>query len=127
MELIRKRLIKTDKSTIGKIRIDGLFQCYTLEDAIHPEKIKGITAIPTGRYRIVIDYSKRFGRDMPHLLDVPNFEGIRIHSGNTDADTEGCILVGKIKSWNFVGESKMAFDELINKLQASNERWITVQ
>lgn len=75
--------------------------CWTLEDvvreitgqSVESWKIHGETAIPRGTYRVIVDHSRRFGRDLPHILDVPGFEGVRIHGGNTAVDTEGCILV----------------------------------
>ena len=118
LKLIRKRLYKD--STIGELLIDGYFECYTLEDEVRPtgEKVPGETAISAGTYKLVIDKSDRFKRLMPHLLDVPMFTGVRIHSGNTDEDTEGCILVGStIVNENFIGNSKVAFDQLFSKLK----------
>ena len=73
--------------------------CDTLEphaiDWRREEKIAGKTAIPTGRYRVVMSYSKTYKRRMPYLLNVPHFTGIMIHTGNSPDDTRGCILVGK--------------------------------
>ena len=106
--------------TIGRMSLDGVYQCYTLEDKVRDDgiKIPGATAIPAGTYQVTIDMSARFGREMPHVLDVPNFQGIRIHMGNTDVDTEGCILLGQ--TWNggdFIGNSRGAFDVFFPKLQ----------
>lgn len=108
--------------TIGKLFIDGSFQCFTLEDAMREKegvvhKIVGKTAIPTGTYKVIIDYSNRFKRPMPHVLNVPQFEGIRIHSGNTSEDTEGCILLGT--TWagtDFISNSRLAYDAFFLKL-----------
>jgi len=96
MHLELKRLYHLKQCTIGTLSIDGLFVCYTLEDIVRPAgaKIPGATAIPEGEYRVIVDWSNRFQRFMPKLLDVPGFEGIRIHPGNTHKDTSGCILVG---------------------------------
>jgi hypothetical protein len=104
---------------IGELFIEGVFECYTLEDIERPVKVAGVTAIPRGHYEMVITYSERFKRLLPLLLNVPNFDGIRIHTGNTSAHTEGCILVGKSKTENQVLQSKVAFDELFPKLQAA--------
>lgn len=122
MELQVKRTDFTDNSTIGELSVNGQFECYTLEDKVRPVKIAGKTAIPAGRYEVIIDFSQRFGRLLPLLLNVPNFEGVRIHPGNAAADTEGCILVGEEKSQDFVGQSRAAFDRLFAKLSAAAEK-----
>ena len=80
--------------TIGQLFINERFICNTLEDGIREFKVAGETAIPYGRYKVEVTYSPKFKRMLPLLLDVPNFKGIRIHSGNTTKDTSGCILVG---------------------------------
>lgn len=120
MELRMERTDFSEGSTIGRLYVDDQFECYTLEDKVRPVKIKGKTAISAGRYEVIINYSQRFNRQLPLLLNVPNFEGIRIHPGNTAADTEGCILVGGTKSEEFVGESRLAFEQLFNKLKAGS-------
>src|SRR2546423_440555 len=94
MQLQLKRKTFTDKSTIGELAVNGVFECFTLEDVVRPEKIKRETAIPAGRYEIAITFSDKFQKFLPLLLNVPNYEGVRIHSGNRPEDTEGCILVG---------------------------------
>ena len=106
------------KSTLGDLSLDGVFFCHTLEPRVrYGPKIPGRTAIPAGSYNVVIDMSARFKRLMPHVLDVPGFEGIRIHSGNTDADTAGCILLGKVAGKDWIGESRAAFEAFFPKLQ----------
>jgi len=82
--------------TIGRLFIDSIFFCYTLEDTVRAPgiKIPGKTAIPQGKYKVVVSWSTRFKKLMPLILAVPGFAGIRLHGGNTDADTDGCILVG---------------------------------
>jgi hypothetical protein len=110
LKLLRKWF--TEDSTLGELYINDKFFCYTLEDKIREEKIKGKTAIPYGVYKVIIDYSNRFKCNMIHILDVPNFEGIRIHAGNTDEDTEGCILVGYTKQDNSIGKSRLASEAL---------------
>jgi hypothetical protein len=121
MELRVERTDRSGDSTIGKLYVNDQFECYTLEDVERPVKIKGKTAIPAGRYEVVINQSQRFGRLLPLFLNVPNFEGVRIHPGNTAADTEGCILVGETKSEGSIGQSKVAFERLFNKLKAASE------
>lgn len=122
MELTLEREPSTVKATIGHLSVDGQFECLTLEDVVRPVKIAGQTAIPAGRYVVDITFSHRFQRLMPQLLDVPGFEGIRIHAGNTDADTEGCILVGRVQaSADFISQSRNAFAQLYNKLAKAKE------
>ena len=121
MKIQIKRLHKTDKSTIGELTIDGKFECYTLEDIERDVKIKSETAISKGTYKVIINQSNRFKRLMPLLLNVPNFEGVRIHAGNTNHDTEGCILVGRTRSIDFIGQSRKAYDSLFKKMQDSKE------
>jgi len=120
IQVFRKTL--TARSTIGELHLDGQFECYTLEDCVRPVKIKGMTAIPAGSYEVVINFSARFQRLLPLLLNVPNYDGVRIHVGNTDADTEGCLLVGQTQSADFIGKSRAAFDTLFPKLQAAAAR-----
>tara|TARA_R110000782_G_scaffold190556_2_gene280422 strand:- start:1415 stop:1810 length:396 start_codon:yes stop_codon:yes gene_type:complete len=122
MKLELKRKIFTDDSTIGELYIDGVFTCYTLEDKVRDKKIYGITAIDYGEYEVIISYSNRFKQFMPLLLKVPNFEGIRIHSGNKSADTEGCILVGSSKSLNFIGNSRVTYRGLFAKLKIAAKK-----
>lgn len=119
LKLIRKDF--TDKSTIGELYVDNQFECYVLEDAVRETKLAGITAIPYGTYLVTITYSNRFGKDMPLLNNVPNFSGVRIHSGNTDKDTEGCLLVGTGKGVNIITQSKLAFDKLFPKLKEAKD------
>lgn len=121
-----KRLYKTDDSTIGELFIDGIFECFTLEDKERPVKIKGETAIAKGTYKVIINQSNRFKRLLPLLIDVPDFEGVRIHSGNSNHDTEGCILVGQTRNKNYIGQSRKAFDKLFKKMQAAKNITITI-
>ncbi len=126
MKLTLTRRVFTPKSTTGDLSIDGVFFCYTLEDVVRPEgeKVYGQTAIPAGNYKVVLDYSQKFGKTMPHLLDVPDFVGVRIHSGNTDKDTDGCILLGYAKDTDVIYRSKEAFQDLYPKLdEATKNKW----
>lgn len=135
MELKLKRIAKRDTYTIGRLFIDGKYFCDTLEpkvrDLSKEPKVKGKTAIPAGRYQIVLTYSPRFRRILPQLLDVPQFTGIRIHRGNTHKDTEGCILVGLNKAVGKVLESAVTEQRLMAVLQNTANRgekiYITIE
>jgi hypothetical protein len=117
MQLTRKWL--TDESTIGELAVDGEFECFTLEDVVRDKKIKGETAIPAGTYEIAVTFSNKFKKYLPLLMNVHDFEGVRIHPGNRPDDTEGCILVGQTKDDNFVGHSVAAFENLFPKIQSA--------
>ena len=99
--------------------VDGATECFTLEDVVRSsgEKVAGKTAIPSGTYSVTITPSNRFKRDLPLVENVPGFEGIRIHPGNTAEDTEGCILVGRTRGTTWVGESRAAFASLFEKIK----------
>lgn len=100
LELTIQRKPTRDGATLGELSVDGAFFCHTLEDPVREfgpngeGKVYGDTAIPAGRYRVAIDYSNHFHKDMLHILDVRWFDGIRIHGGNKAEDTLGCPLVG---------------------------------
>jgi hypothetical protein len=115
LDLIRKEF--TTISTIGDWLIDRAFYSFTLEDMVRDKKIKGVTAIPYGTYEVIINFSNRFQRPMPLLLNVPGFDGIRIHNGAKAEHTEGCILLGFTKGKDCIGNSKSAFNQFMPKLQ----------
>jgi len=118
--------------TLGSLFIDDVFECFTLEDVVREVpgmpveswKIKGQTAIPAGTYRTQITLSNRFKKRLPILAGVAGFEGVRIHSGNTDADTEGCVLVGRniAAGVEAITESRLALQSLMEKMDAAIER-----
>lgn len=120
MKIKVERFYFTEKCTIGKLTLPDGWTCYTLEDKFRDDGIKvlGQTAIPYGVYEVVIDFSGKFRRPMPHILNVPSFQGIRIHWGNTSSDTEGCLLLGTTcdKTHGFVGGSRAAFQVFFEKL-----------
>lgn len=99
MKLNLERLFLKPDYTIGKLYVDGTYFCDTLEDRVRDltkeKKVPGRTAIPAGTYEVIVNISPRFRRKLPRLLDVPGFDGILIHRGNTAEDTAGCILVGE--------------------------------
>ena len=128
MVLKLERIYFAPTYTIGKLYIDGVYFCDTLEDTNRDSnkngkfdngevKVHSKTCIPFGRYEVIMTLSTRFGKMMPLLLNVPNFEGVRMHSGNTDADTEGCILVGKNTEKGKITESRTTTASLYEKIE----------
>lgn len=119
MKLEVKRHFKGPQYTIGRMYADGVYMCDTLEDTVRPDGIKlaGQTAIPAGTYPVRITYSPRFKKMLPMLDNVPNFTGVRIHTGNTAEDTEGCILVGYNRVKGRVCDSRAAFRRLFALLE----------
>jgi hypothetical protein len=120
-KLVLKRDIFTDEFTLGKITVDGVHFCYTVEDMVRTEKVAGKTAIPFGKYKILVTLSARFKKMLPLLLDVPNFTGVRIHSGNTAADSAGCIICGLERTKNGVAKSRDAMNKLMSLLENSQK------
>lgn len=122
MKLTLKRIALRQTYTIGKLYINDAYFCDTLEDTVRDtnksgkfdngeQKIKGKTAIPYGTYEIKWTYSPRFKKYTPQLMNVPSFEGIRIHAGNTSADTEGCLILGKNKQVGKVLNSRATINK----------------
>lgn len=110
--------------TNGRLYVNQVFECFTIEDVDRSlekggAKVPGKTAIPRGTYKVTIDFSNRFQKRMMHVLNVPGFEGIRIHSGNTDKDTEGCLLLGKVRGDGAVLNSRAAVDAIFAKVEAA--------
>jgi len=130
MELQLKRETFTEQSTIGTLSIDGVFECFILEDKdrglndtltleqISKVKVYGKTCIPYGRYEIEWTMSARFKVFMPILLNVKGYAGIRIHKGNTEIDSLGCLLCGTRKKSNMITESTLATKNLYAKIEA---------
>ena len=119
-----------DTFTEGKLLIDNVFECYTVEDTDRKmeedltRKINGKTAIPRGRYEVILSMSNRFKKILPEVLNVPGFAGIRIHSGNSSVDTEGCIILGSINDKvddDWIGGSKIALTQFMAKLETAKE------
>lgn len=132
MEIELQREKSQATFTHGQILIDGKPECFVVEDVVRDgPKVFGKTAIPAGRYRVIITHSPRFRRPLPLLLDVPGFEGVRIHAGNTAKDTEGCLLPGIAKTAKGVANSRLAFSRLFKKIEAALKRgeevWITIK
>lgn len=110
MNLTLKRLNLTPNYTEGELYVNGVYFCKTLEDTNrdlnkngqfdnNEKKVYGETCIPYGKYKVILSYSPKFKRELPEILEVPDFQGIRIHRGNKISDTLGCVLCGeKIKN-----------------------------
>ena len=129
--LIRKYF--TEYSTIGELFLDGKFISFILEDKdrgldsawtmerIKNEKIHGRTAIPLGQYKIIWNHSERFGKDMPLLLNVKGYAGVRIHAGNRPEDTLGCLIPGMTMSTDNVSQSKDATMKIWNIIKIASD------
>lgn len=122
--------VEAQEETFGALLVDGQPFCYTMEDAIRPEKIAKKTCVGPGRYRIKMRWSIRFKRVIPEITNVPNFTGILMHNGCTAHDTEGCVLVGLDRHDTYIARSRDAVDKLVAAMQkadaAGEEIWITI-
>ena len=121
MHIKSHRNVFTQNSTISNVTVNDDFVCYFLEDEDKKledggEKVFGRTAIPRGFYEIKMDYSPKYKKNMPHVLDVPQFEGIRIHPGNKPDDTEGCLIPGLSYKDDWVRDSKDAYEKLLSMM-----------
>ncbi len=135
MEIVVNRKHGNSKVTIGEMLVDGKFFGHTCEDTVRKgltaeTKVKGKTAIPAGRYEVACTFSNRFKKYLPLLLSVPLFEAIRIHGGNTEADSEGCILVGaetdgKTRIWN-CAERILSLVTFIKNREKKEKIFITI-
>lgn len=134
LEIVRD-LCERDR-TFGKFFADGKYLGETLEDTDRfletgNEKIPKQTAIPRGRYRVTITFSNRFQKPMPYLHQVPQFEGVRIHGGNGPENTEGCPLLGNIRTKTGIKNCAGANERLINLIESAEdvgeEVWLTVR
>lgn len=131
MKLKLKRRFFAEEYTIGTLSIDGVRFCDTLEDKNRDHnkdgdlndpgegKVYAKTAIPFGTYKVIVNHSPKFKRELPRLLDVPHFEGILIHRGNTAKDSAGCILVGENKVKGQLINSTQYENELVKRLKSA--------
>jgi len=145
MDLILTRNFKGSKYTIGKLYINSEYFCDTIEDVVRPlpdhcpytskgldcmcdEKKYGLTAIPAGTYKCVYNHSNRFNKELILLLGVPHFKGVRIHSGNTELDSSGCIILGENKIKGMVINSRPYIDRLneLAEQATKNKESITI-
>ena len=129
MELKNERIYKGEDYTIGDLYVNNVWFSNTLEDKVrllnsYEDKVYGETAIPIGRYKVILSYSNRFKRILPEILNVDFFKGIRIHEGNTKEDTQGCLLVGECKNVKegFIYNSKNTYKKLFKILQDAVNR-----
>jgi hypothetical protein len=143
LELTLQRNEKfTRDYTAGRLMLDGLPWLYTLEDEVREIagrpvsewKIPKVTAIPRGRYRVILTHSNKFKRVLPEVLNVPGYTGIRMHKGNLASHTEGCILVGKSDGNDkdaWLGNSGVAEGELVavlnDAINSGRQCWLTVR
>lgn len=139
MRLTLKRIANKPTYVIGKLYINGKYFCSTLEDVdrgldstmteeeIKKIKVKGETAIPTGIYKIILNYSPKFKKVMPLLTNVKGYSGVRIHSGNSAKDTEGCLLVGQNTIVGRLTNSKNTYNALFKRLQQKGSNDITIE
>lgn len=133
MNIELNRIARKLSYTIGRLFVDGKYFCDTLEDRCRDldkeKKVMNETAIPEGTYEVIVNVSARFKRKLPLLLDVPHFSGIRIHRGNTNKDTSGCILVGENKQLGRVINStlyELRLTEMVEKAMLTGEK-ITIR
>lgn len=128
LKVVRREYSET--TTLGRLFVNGSDFCYTLEDKVRPkgQKVQAQTAIPAGSYKVIIDFSNRFQKNMIHILNVPMFEGVRIHGGNTAANTEGCILVARnrVDSSTIQGSMSDAVMKLVGEAIARGEK-VTIE
>ena len=131
MEIKVIRDVHSENSTTGKMYVDDVFECFTLEDKdrglkstmsldeLKSLKVYGETAIPTGRYQVTTSFSGIFEKEMPLLVNVPDYDEVRIHPGNSDKDTLGCILVGEARTVDWISNSRAAFARFWPKMKAA--------
>lgn len=139
MKLTLKRIALRPTYTIGKLYIDDVYFCDTIEDTVRDinkngkfdngeKKVHSKTAIPYGIYEIKWTYSPRFKKYTPQLMNVPSFEGIRIHAGNTSADTEGCLILGENKQVGKVLNSRATINKFYTIIkEACSKGKVTIE
>lgn len=122
MEILVDRIFLGETYTIGNLFLNGKYFCDTIEDVVRKldsekDKVKDYTAIPNGRYKVILSYSPHFERVLPELLNVPYFKNIRIHNGNDETASSGCLIVGLNKQKGKVLQSKETLKKLMAVLQ----------
>ena len=135
MNLTLKRLNLTPNYTEGELYVNGVYFCKTLEDTNrdlnkngqfdnNEKKVYGETCIPYGKYKVILSYSPKFKRELPEILEVPDFQGIRIHRGNKISDTLGCVLCGEKVKNGYLSNStpyEIKLVELFKQTKSRNE------
>lgn len=135
MNLTLKRLNLTPNYTEGELYVNGVYFCKTLEDTNrdlnkngqfdnNEKKVYGETCIPYGKYKVILSYSPKFKRELPEILEVPDFQGIRIHRGNKISDTLGCVLCGEKVKDGYLSNStpyEIKLVELFKQAKSRNE------
>ena len=141
MELLLKRHSFKSTYTIGKLFVNSKYFCDVIEDTVRDlnmdgdlddsgeGKIYGKTAIPYGRYEVQVTMSTRFKKLLPILIGVKGFEGIRIHNGNTEQDSLGCLIVGENKEVGKVLNSRVTMDKLMKEFESHKmeKHYITIE
>lgn len=127
-----KRLYFKDTYTIGRCTVDGTYISDSIEDKVRvlnsiEDKVYGETAIPAGEYDADIYFSKKFGYKVIRLFDVPYFEGIYVHKGNTAKDSHGCILVGQNDKKGWVSRPTEALNKLIKAVEDADEIKVIIE
>lgn len=137
MKLELKRIALKPNYTIGKLSINGTYYCDTIEDKVIDlnkngkfddglSKVMHQTAIPYGTFKVVVNYSPKFKRELPRLLDVPYFEGILIHNGNDQNSSSGCIIVGENKTVGKVTNSTFYMNNLTARIKDAQNKGETI-
>jgi len=136
IEVVLQREVFSPKFTLGRLTVDGKHFAYTCEDTDRELEAGGVkipkqTAIPRGYYRLTATFSQRFQKLMPLIVGVLQFEGVRIHGGNTSDDTEGCPLIGRVRTMTGVANCAERVATLTKMIEdeedAGNEIWISAQ
>jgi len=132
MKLNLKRIALQPTYTIGRLYIDGEYFCDTIEDRVRKlekasDKVYGQTAIPAGTYEVKMTYSNKYKKIMPQIMNVPYFEGIRIHAGNTAEDSLGCILLGENKVVGKVVNSRATVSKFLSRISGHKDITITIE
>lgn len=127
---VNRNILKTPQRTIGSFSVNCSRLFYSCEDAVREVigqpvaqwKIQNQTAIPAGTYKVIMSFSPHFNRILPELLDVLGYSGVRIHNGNTEADTDGCILIGLTYFNGGVQNSVAALNQFLPIIEAAWSR-----